>query len=195
MATRKTSKSAYEEVSGDRRVRTPGAGHIDDRQAEQHEFEAERGTLTAPEDQFANFFDEFTQSALPPIPKDPNFHFCWLSTTNQYDPIQRRIRMGYELVKEESLVGLAPYKAQSGEYQGFVVCNEMVLARMPMALYQRVMKHLHHDLPNQEAEKIYAKVEDLKDRVGHSNERPLIEVDPGMQSSGEAKPAPRSFQG
>ena len=35
--------------------------------------------------------DEWTQSALPKVPDIPGFHLCWLSTTNSYDTIDKRI--------------------------------------------------------------------------------------------------------
>ena len=44
----------------------------------------------APEKQFASsdeqmkmWKDEWTQSALPEVPKIPGWHLCWLSTTNK----------------------------------------------------------------------------------------------------------------
>ena len=38
------------------------------------------------------FRDKWQNSALPDLPKDaiPGFHLCWLSTTNQYDSIDKR---------------------------------------------------------------------------------------------------------
>jgi len=61
----------------------------------------------APEQNFASqerrrmFRDEFAQEALPNAPEIPGFHCCWLSTTHQYDPIHKRMRIGYTPVKAD----------------------------------------------------------------------------------------------
>ena len=52
--------------------------------------------------------DEWTQSALPKVPDIPGWHLCWLSTTNGYDSIDKRMRLGYVPVKAEELPGFAP---------------------------------------------------------------------------------------
>ena len=55
----------------------------------------------APEEKFISkqerrkmWSDEWTQSALPKAPEIPGWHVCWLSTTNAYDTIDKRIRLG-----------------------------------------------------------------------------------------------------
>jgi len=60
----------------------------------------------APEDKFASsherkkmWTDEWTQSALPNVPELQGWHLCWLSTTNGYDSIDKRMRLGYTPVK------------------------------------------------------------------------------------------------
>ena len=39
--------------------------------------------------------EEWTQSALPKLPTMDGWHLCWLSTTNSYDSIDKRMRLGY----------------------------------------------------------------------------------------------------
>lgn len=71
-----------------------------------------RGTAdagrAAPEEKFMTaqerrkmWSDEWTQTALPKTPDLPGWHLCWLSTTNSYDSIDKRIRLGYIPVKSE----------------------------------------------------------------------------------------------
>ena len=49
------------------------------------------------------FRDEWIQESLPKPPGIPGFHLCWLSSTNGYDPIHKRLRMGYTPVKPEEV--------------------------------------------------------------------------------------------
>ncbi len=106
--------------------------------------------------------DEWTQSALPKTPEIPGWHLCWLSTTNSYDSIDKRMRLGYVPVKADELTGFDTYRVKSGENIGFIACNEMVLYKIPMDLYQDVMLQMHHEKPLEEADKIRVQVENLQ---------------------------------
>lgn len=106
--------------------------------------------------------DEWTQSALPKLPDLPGWHLCWLSTTNSYDSIDKRIRLGYVPVKADELPGFDNYRVKAGEHIGFVACNEMLLHKIPIDVYQDIMQQMHHELPNDEADKIRVQVENLQ---------------------------------
>lgn len=97
-----------------------------------------------------NFRNEWSASALPTPPEIPGYHLCWLSTTNSYDPIYKRLRLGYEPVKSSEMPGFEHYKMNSGEYEGMVGCNEMVLFKLPLELYQFFMNQFHHQKPLEE---------------------------------------------
>lgn len=89
----------------------------------------------------------------PNNPPTPGWHYCWLSSTNQNDPIYKRLRKGYELVKAEEM----PYfgvqnKVTSGEFAGCISINEMILAKIPQELYQELMLINHHEKPLREEE-------------------------------------------
>jgi hypothetical protein len=120
--------------------------------------------------------EEWTQSALPKLPEIDGWHFCWLSTTNSYDSIDKRIRLGYVPVKSEELPGYENYKVKSGEHVGYISCNEMLLFKLPMDIYQEVMTHMHHDKPREEADKIRVSVENLQG-VRDSNGRALVGIE------------------
>ena len=97
------------------------------------------------------FRDKWQNSALPDIPGGtiPGFHLCWLSTTNNYDSIDKRMALGYEPVKAGELgkgfEGLG--KMSSGKFEGCVSCNEMVLFKLPEEIYQEVMRMMHLEDP------------------------------------------------
>lgn len=108
------------------------------------------------------FRDKWQNSALPVIPKDiiPGFHLCWLSTTNQYDSIDKRLALGYEPVKAAELgKGFESLgKMSSGKFEGCVSCNEMVLFKLPEEIYQEVMRMLHLEDPLEHQRNITAQV-------------------------------------
>lgn len=123
----------------------------------------------APEEKFISkqerrkmWSDEWTQSALPKVPEIPGWHLCWLSTTNGYDSIDKRMRLGYVPVKADELPGFENYRVKAGEDIGFIACNEMRLYKLPMEVYQEVMTQMHHEAPNEESDKVQVQVEQLQ---------------------------------
>jgi hypothetical protein len=108
------------------------------------------------------FRDRWQNSALPDLPKDaiPGFHLCWLSTTNNYDSIDKRLALGYEPVKASDLgKGFENLgKMSSGKFEGCVSCNEMVLFKLPEEIYQEVMRMLHLEDPLEHQRNITAAV-------------------------------------
>jgi len=137
--------------------------------------------------------DEWTQEALPKIPAIPGWHLCWLSTTNSYDSIDKRIRLGYVPVKAEELPGYDNYRVKAGEHIGFIACNEMLLYKLPMDLYQDVMAQMHHDAPLEEANKIRVQAEQIQGRDSSGKRLGQVEGE-GLGEIDKPIPAP-IFQG
>lgn len=144
---------------------------------------SEDASRKAPEDKFIStqerrkmWSEEWTQSALPKLPNMDGWHLCWLSTTNSYDSIDKRIRLGYVPVKSDELPGYEDYRVKSGEHVGYISCNEMLLFKLPMDIYQEIMIYHHHDQPREEAEKIRVQVENLQGQRD-SNGRSLANVE------------------
>lgn len=130
---------------------------------------SEDASRAAPEEKFMSaqerrrmFSDEWTQSALPKLPDMAGWHLCWLSTTNSYDSIDKRIRLGYVPVKTEEIPGFENFRVKAGEHAGFIACNEMLLFKIPMEVYQDIMLHMHHEKPMEESEKIRVQLENLQ---------------------------------
>jgi hypothetical protein len=123
----------------------------------------------APEEKFVSaqerrkmWSDEWTQSALPKLPEMKGWHLCWLSTTNSYDSLDKRIRLGYVPVKADEFPGFDNYRVKAGEHVGFVACNEMILCKIPEDIYQDIMLQMHHEAPMDEADKIRVQIENLQ---------------------------------
>jgi len=107
---------------------------------------------------------DWVQEVLPTPPKLPGFHCCWLSTTNSTDPIYKRVQRGYVPVKASEIPGFgSQYMAQGGEFDGCVVCNEMLLFKIPEQLYNDLMTIYHHDLPTEQESAI-------RDRVSQNSQ-------------------------
>jgi len=144
---------------------------------------SEDASRAAPEDKFIStqerrkmWSEEWTQSALPKLPNMDGWHLCWLSTTNSYDSIDKRIRLGYVPVKSEELPGYEDYRVKSGEHVGYISCNEMLLFKLPMDVYQEIMLLQHHEKPREEADKIRVQLESLQGQRD-SNGKRLVDVE------------------
>lgn len=136
------------------------------------------------------FQAEFTQEALPKVEGDPNWHYCWLSTTNQYDTIHSRMRLGYQAVMSDELPGFEHLKVKEGEHVGHVSCNEMILYKLPMDIYQDYMAEKHHYQPMEEAGKIKVQQEQLLNSARDSNGKSLIRAEGDFIEGEKDIPAP-----
>lgn len=125
------------------------------------------GTSTTMEQRRQALRTEWAANVLPEPPAIPGYHMCWLSTTNQSDPIYRRIQMGYEPVKVEEAPGLKYLRISGGDFEGCVSVNEMILFKIPEELYQEIMTINHYERPLEEEEVLKANtVLDQRDNDG-----------------------------
>jgi hypothetical protein len=135
--------------------------------------------------------NEFNQEALPQLKSPPGWHYCWLSTTASYDPIHRRLRLGYIPVKFDELRDdrLRDFKVTSGDMNGCVQCNEMLLCKIEERRYQMIMRELHDAAPRREEEAIKARAIDQskRDKTG----RQLIDRDPEDEGFDQLGSEPR----
>lgn len=140
---------------------------LDDRLQDRVEEIKERQASLSPDEvvrreRLDAFRDKWANTALPDIPAGlvPGMHLCWLSTTNQYDSIDKRIALGYEPVKAAELgKGFENLgKMSSGKFEGCVSCNEMVLFKIPEDIYQEVMRMLHLEDPLEHQRNVTANV-------------------------------------
>jgi hypothetical protein len=161
---------------------------------------SEDANRKAPEEKFMStqerrkmWSDEWTQSALPKVPDIPGWHLCWLSTTNGYDSIDKRIRLGYVPVRSDELPGFENYRVKAGEHTGYIACNEMLLFKIPMDQYQEIMAHFHHDAPLEEANKIKLQAEQAVGRDSRGRALGQVEGE-GIEQLDKPLPAP-SFAG
>jgi hypothetical protein len=137
----------------------------------------------APEEKFPSkderrkmWTEEWTQSAMPKTPEMDGWHLCWLSTTNTYDSIDKRMRLGYVPVKSDEFPGFENYRVKAGEHVGYISCNELLLFKIPMEIYQEYMTHFHHDVPREEEDKVRIQIESLQGQRD-SNGKSLVSIE------------------
>jgi hypothetical protein len=159
----------------DRLKKDLSAGGRESRAQQDSQRGAATEELASAQERRRMFRSEWIQESLPTPPAIPGFHVVWLSTTNGYDPIHKRMRMGYQPVMIEEVPGFENYKVKAGEQTGFVACNEMLLYKIPEDIYQDIMAELHHHAPQEEADKIRVQAEQ---QVGKdSNGRRLGQIE------------------
>jgi len=153
------------------------AGGRETRASEDASRAAPEGKFMSAQERRKMWSDEWTQSALPKVPELPGWHLCWLSTTNSYDSIDKRMRLGYVPVMADEFPGFDNYRVKAGEQTGFIACNEMILYKLPMEIYQEAMLQMHHELPMDEADKVRLQVEQLTGSGRDSNGKSLVNVE------------------
>jgi hypothetical protein len=152
------------------------AGGRETRASEDASRAAPEGKFMSAQERRKMWSDEWTQSALPKVPELAGWHLCWLSTTNSYDSIDKRMRLGYVPVMADEFPGFDNYRVKAGEQTGFIACNEMILYKLPMEIYQEAMLQMHHELPMDEADKVRLQVEQLQGNRD-SNGKSLVNVE------------------
>lgn len=141
------------------------------------------------DDMIDQFINGFARDVLP-LPKDTHeWHYCWLTTTNQRDPIHGRLRLGYRLVGKDEFPDLRGYHLMSGEYAGHVGLNEMVLGKISMPRYQKIMRRFHHDHPRDEERAIKERVLALQADINAKRGAHVAHL-MGMQSIERTERAP-----
>ncbi len=125
----------------------------------------------------ALFLAEYEISGLANPPAIPGWHLCWLTTSSQFDTIQRRQRVGYIPVMKSEMPGYDPSMGASLEkYEGMVTCNELVLHKIQNRRYQVMMNLFHHKTPLKSEEAILSQIKaDNASVVGSGDD-----VDPGI---------------
>ena len=159
----------------DRLKKSSGAGTRGSRDASDTERVTKDGTSISIAERRAMLREQMNQEILPTPPNVAGWHFCWLSTTNNADPIYKRVRLGYEPVKAAEIPGFATqHQINGGEFDGCVACNEMILFKIPEELYQEIMLINHHEKPLEEEQMIRANAgKDERDSSG----RKLVEAE------------------
>lgn len=135
---------------------------------------------------------EWVQEVLPTPPNLPGMHCCWLSTTNSTDPIYKRIQRGYVPVKATEVPSFGTqFTVKDGEFDGCISCNEMLLFKIPLELYNDLMTIYHHDLPMEQEQSIRDNLNSMNEQ--DSNGRRLSQVEGDFNNLGRGMSRNPSF--
>ena len=150
------------------------------------------------EDDMDADFTDFSFDVLPDLPELPGFHLCWLSTTNGQDTIERRMQMGYTPVLAEELDEVLVTQGgakrfhritgRHGEQENIVSCNEMLLFKIPLGRYRRIMQHYHDDRPLEDEAAIRHGIEQMAEDA--ADRRGSVSVAEGTNELGRRKGRP-----
>jgi hypothetical protein len=138
------------------------------------------------------FRQSFAAEKLPRIPDIPGYHVCWLTTTNNADPIHRRLSWGYELINKDEVPGLERMQVKGGEFDGCVAVAEMIAAKIPLELYEVYMTEVHHTQPLQEEAKLRNVLDVIEAEASRKKAR--LDVEDGSRQLGRSTPRPK-FEG
>lgn len=170
----------------------PRAHHRDDSDRATDERELQERDVSD-EERLEMFRLSMFQGLLPSVPDFPGYHLCWLTTNNPKDSIQGRIRLGYQLVQAAELPGQwETNTVNTGQYAGCVCINEMILAKLPIRLYEMYMVEAHHNQPLAEEGKLRATLDAIKDQA--SGQRGALIEEEGTAQLGTRTRRP-SFEG
>jgi hypothetical protein len=86
------------------------------------------------------------------------------------------MRLGYVPVMADEFPGFQNYRVKAGEHVGQISCNEMLLFKLPMDVYQDLMTQWHYEKPREEEEKIRVQVENLQG-ARDSNGKSLVRLE------------------
>lgn len=130
------------------------------------------------------FMDAWDNHILPNPPElNDGYHYFWASTTNKWDPVEARLRGGYEFVRPEHIPNFEGYhletqtRMNSGSHgsDNVITCNEMILLRCPQVLFERRMARYHHEMPYEQQRGLVDTMRGIPDRVGVKTNAPLEE--------------------
>ncbi len=138
------------------------------------------------------FRQSFAAEKLPRIPDIPGYHVCWLTTTNNADPIHRRLTWGYELIKKGEVPGLERLTVSGGEFDGCIGVGEMIAAKIPLELYEVYMTEVHHTQPLQEEGKLRNVIDVIEQEASRKKAR--LDIEEGSRQLGRNTPRPK-FEG
>lgn len=144
------------------------------------------------DEHFALFQEDAMSSVLPDLPHKQGYHVFWATTNNPRDPIARRLRMGYEFIRPDEIPGWGGIPATNGPFGNVIQVNEMVAMQIPLRLYNRMMREVHHTRPLGEEEKIRANLNAIRENAERQGSR-VAEGD-GMPLLVQRAPTPRDAQ-
>lgn len=119
-----------------------------------------------------------TSNVLPKPPEITGYHTCWIPqhSNNTYDTIDYRKSVGYSVVKPEEVPQFMSSSNRAGSIDGCVSHNELILMKLPLRLYNLLMKEIHHNQPMEQERVIKQNITQMSDNEGNNIARDEAEM-------------------
>lgn len=156
-------REQFSEAESDHKFKMDAANASDDYSAEGDEHMSDRELLR-------RFRTSLNSNILPELPEMKGYHLCWVprSSNNKQDTVDRRLDLGYSVVKPEELPNYQLDSNRSGQTDGCISYNELILMKLPMRLYQLYMQDSHHTQPWEQERVIKQSIKNMEDKEGES---------------------------
>lgn len=156
------------------------SGNQAGREEEDRNLTEDRQVIDA--DRLEQFRSSFAAEKLPKLPDIPGFHVCWLTTTNNADPLYRRLNWGYELIKATEVPAFERIEIKTGEYTGCIGAGEMLAAKIPIELYEMYMTEVHYTQPLAEEGKLRSALDVIEEEARKKKAR--LDIEEGSRQLG-----------
>lgn len=133
-------------------------------------------------DRLEQFRQSFAAEKLPRLPDIPGYHCCWLTTTNNADPLYRRLKWGYELLRAADHPGWEAASIRTGEHAGCIGEGEMLAAKIPTELYEMMMTEWHYTQPLNEEGKLRSALDVIEEEARKKKAR--LDIEEGTRQLG-----------
>lgn len=133
-------------------------------------------------DRLEMFRQSFAAEKLSRLPNIPGHHTCWLTTTNNADPIFRRLQWGYELLRTADFPAFERLEIKTGEYAGCIGTGEMLAAKVPLELYEMMMTEWHYTQPLAEEGKLRSALDVIEEEARKKKAR--LDIEEGTRQLG-----------
>lgn len=143
-------------------------------------------------DRLEEFRRSFAAEKLPRLPDIPGYHCCWLTTTNNADPLYRRFKWGYTLLKAADHPGWESAAIKTGEYSGCIGEGEMLAAKIPLELYEMMMTEVHYTQPLAEEGKLRSTLDLIEQEAAKKKAR--LDVEEGTRQLGRRSTRAPKFE-
>lgn len=143
-------------------------------------------------DRLEEFRRSFVAEKLPRLPEIEGYHTCWLTTTNNADPIFRRLKWGYELLRAADHPGWESTAIKTGEYAGCISEGEMLAAKVPLEIYEMMMTEVHYTQPLAEEGKLRSTLDIIEEEARKKKAR--LDVEEGTRQLGRRSTRTPKFE-
>ena len=155
------------------------------------DYSVQSDELLSDEELLQRYRGSLASNILPCPPEIPGFHTCWVvdKSQNIYDTVEHRQRQGYVIVKSDEVASFLSPSNRSGQFEGCVSFNELILMKIPNRLYQLYMKESHHTQPLEQERVIKEHIMQMPDKEGQNLARDTHEMT-GINKLGQKRKEP-----